>query len=530
MKKAASVFSLTVLLMSLCLPRSTWAKTPTVKITISGGGLTSAVEITDPQALALSNVWFGEFLDDSRTPESEPPKGLLPYEVSFFVKLAENDVRKMYVVYYYPSPREQGFVYLPGKGAVWGLNVGTILRKGRDGKWNYASPAWEALIKPALIRAEAALTSTSSPPSGGQKNPAPSASEESEVSVDGWTKPQPGWLYVLDPRSELARPGSRIWLLDPESANVMGSVRAGYDPDFVISPDGSQLYIASGERDSAELAVVDTASGKVLHIPFPDRILYKPWYDGLPPYSRMDVSSDGRALRILVHHIFSPEKIGYQLLTFDTENQDFLLARVHLGNCGYGEFVPSSAASQFDFLCPATNKLRFVQLDSEYRETSNTFVKFPWTRTCGVAQSFLSSDGNKLAIVRTDGAIYEMDLATQEFSPTPVSGDCHGWLVFPLPWPRSPDNAKVYLGYGPLAPSGMATSAELRVFDTTTWRQLGRIQTSVPFWSTAISKDGKLIYALAPEQHRILVIDTATLQERRTIDVGRTPSLALVAP
>ena len=123
-----------------------------------------------------------------------------------------------------------------------------------------------------------------------------------------------------------------------------------------------------------------------------------------------------------------------------------------------------------------------------------------------------------------------MDLATQEFSPTQVSGDCHSLLVFPLQWPRSPDNTKVYFGYGPLAPNGMATSAELRVFDTTTWRQLGRIQTSVPFWSMAISKDGKLIYALAPEQHRILVIDTATLQERRTIDVGRTPSLVLVAP
>jgi hypothetical protein len=114
----------------------------------------AAIEITDPHVLALSNVWFGQFLDASRTPESEPTKGPSPYEVSFFVKLAENNVRKMYVAYYYPnSPEKQGLIYLPGEGAVWRLNASTILREGRDGKWNYASPAWESSIKPVLIRA-----------------------------------------------------------------------------------------------------------------------------------------------------------------------------------------------------------------------------------------------------------------------------------------------------------------------------------------------------------------------------------------
>lgn len=74
----------------------------------------------------------------------------------------------------------------------------------------------------------------------------------------------------------------------------------------------------------------------------------------------------------------------------------------------------------------------------------------------------------------------------------------------------------------------MAT--ELRVFDTTTWKQIGRIQTSVSFWSAAVSHDGKYVYAVAPAQHRVLVIDTITLQEKRAIDVGNVPSLALVAP
>jgi hypothetical protein len=188
---------------------------------------------------------------------------------------------------------------------------------------------------------------------------------------------------VLDPRSKSEHPGSRIWLFDPESARVMGSVRAGYDPDFALSPDGSHLYVASGERDSAELAVIDTASGKTLHVPFLDRVLYKPWYQGLPPYSRMEVTSDGREVRILVHHVSSPEKVG-----------------------------------------------------------------------C---------------------AIYQVEVATQESRSTPTSDDCR---AFPPERLRSPDNAKVYLGYG-LEQTDLW--AGLRALDTATGHILGGVQTSAPF-------------------------------------------------
>jgi YVTN family beta-propeller protein len=144
----------------------------------------------------------------------------------------------------------------------------------------------------------------------------------------------------------------------------------------------------------------------------------------------------------------------------------------------------------------------------------------------------VTSDGRDVRILvhhvsspeKVGCTIYQVELATQEFSSTPASGDCR---AFPSERLRSPHNAKVYIGYGP-GQTDMWT--RLRVLDTATGHVLGGVQTSVPFWSAALSKDGKLIYALAPEQHRVLVIDTATLQELRTIDVGRTPSLALVAP
>lgn len=147
-----------VVLMLAASSGPAWAKSPTAKITISGGTLTSIVDVTDPRILAISNVWYGQFIDASQGELKEPPAGLLrAYEVSFYIKISNNDVRRRYVLYYSPSPSAgQGFIYLPGKGETWySLNVSAILRNGQDGKWNYASPAWEDLIKPVISRADA---------------------------------------------------------------------------------------------------------------------------------------------------------------------------------------------------------------------------------------------------------------------------------------------------------------------------------------------------------------------------------------
>jgi DNA-binding beta-propeller fold protein YncE len=76
----------------------------------------------------------------------------------------------------------------------------------------------------------------------------------------------------------------------------------------------------------------------------------------------------------------------------------------------------------------------------------------------------------------------------------------------------------------------MSSASEFRVFDVTTWVESVRAKTSVPFWSTVASQDGKYIYATAPEQHGILALDAESLREKQVIVVGTTPSLAIVAP
>jgi hypothetical protein len=154
MKKSHFAALIIASLAFLATPRSAPAKAPTFKIIVSGPDLPSPLEITDDQILNLSNVWSGQFLDNSHG-HPEKPAERLPYELSFYVKLSEDDLRLMYVAYYYPEPStKQGQIYLPSRREPWYyLNTGTIIRDGQDGRWNYASPAWEALIKPVIARA-----------------------------------------------------------------------------------------------------------------------------------------------------------------------------------------------------------------------------------------------------------------------------------------------------------------------------------------------------------------------------------------
>src|SRR5271169_44121 len=157
MKRIPTALVATLLILA-AISRSAWAKSPTAKITISGGTLTSVIEVTDPRILGISNVWYGQFLDGSQGVVKEPPAGLRRYEVWFYIKFSDNDVRRRYVLYYSPNPSAgKGYIYLPGKGETWySLNVSALLRDGQDGKRNYASPAWEDLIEPIIAGAEAA--------------------------------------------------------------------------------------------------------------------------------------------------------------------------------------------------------------------------------------------------------------------------------------------------------------------------------------------------------------------------------------
>jgi hypothetical protein len=370
-------------------------------------------------------------------------------------------------------------------------------------------------------------------------------SAPSNIEIETWNRPKPGWLYVLDPKADAGGPGGRVWLIDPETETVMGSIRTGDSPDFALSPDGSRLYVASVmDTDSSELAVIDTAQGVVLKSRM---VVGRAVADGLPPFSTMAVSGDGLALRILIDDPKSSGADSLLLATFDTQAGEFLQGIVHLGNCGPGRFISYPTADHFDFLCPRTNRVRMIRVDADSRELQNVDVTLPWERRNGVAEAIEVPGSQEIAIVRGDGAVVKMDPGSQGFADTPAHPGLPNRIP-PAAWPTSPDGSRVYLGYNgdydrrsdnrfyldygrpPNVRPNSAIAYEFRVIDTRTWQKIGTIKTKMPFWSAATGNEGKILYAMAPQKHSILVIDTVKMRQSRILKVGGTPTLALVAP
>jgi len=375
-----------------------------------------------------------------------------------------------------------------------------------------------------------------------QSAPQNNLAEQPAIQVENWSQPQPGWLYVLDPKPGDA--AGRIWLIDPQTGKVMGGIRTSASPDFALSPDGSRLYVASSTgNDSNQLAVIDTAQGIILKS---GAVVGRAAYDELPPFSTMAVSGDGLALRMLIDAPKSEDKDAFLLATFDTRAGEFLPGIVHLGNCGPGRFISYPAADHFDFLCPRTNRVRLIRVDADSREVQNHDVQLPWERRIGVAEAFESPNSTDMAIIRGDGAVVGMSLATQQFVETPVHPGLPNRIP-PAAWPTSPDGSRVYLGYNrdydkadnrfyldygrpPNSRPPSALAGEVRVYDTNTWAKVGTVRTKMLFWNAVVSTDGKWLYATVPQKHGILVIDTAKRHQSGWLKVGGAPALLLVAP
>jgi hypothetical protein len=146
-------------LLILSVPTPLLAKEKTVKVTITGAGLKTPIEISDPEIVANFTVWtrtvdHGLIIDWSQGPVRETPKTLRRYQVSFYAGAPPNE-RIVYVVYYVFNPGAgPGYVYLPGKSDEWyGLNVHSIFR-GEEGKWFPAWNAWERVARPLIEKAE----------------------------------------------------------------------------------------------------------------------------------------------------------------------------------------------------------------------------------------------------------------------------------------------------------------------------------------------------------------------------------------
>lgn len=150
------VFTLLVLLAGVPL---VYAKGPVDLILISGGGLEHSIEIADTASLKAFDPWVGQFADWQQKPLLNAPCSRRALEVLFYMKwpgrissLDRGDLKMIYATRYCSAGRV-GYVYLPGRNEPYfGENNGTIIRGDADGKWHVATPAWDSLLRDAVIK------------------------------------------------------------------------------------------------------------------------------------------------------------------------------------------------------------------------------------------------------------------------------------------------------------------------------------------------------------------------------------------
>jgi hypothetical protein len=158
-----------------------WAKGRVLRIEISGGTLTSPLQITDPQRLEEFTFWDGPGNNGMRLENAESgpiidwktgivaqhPADLQRYEVSFYWMgcptrnpgyCGDGVPVLAYVVFYeYDASSKRGFVYLPGEGeprGLVGIDESTIYRgPGVAGHWFPATTSWADFVGPLIAKA-----------------------------------------------------------------------------------------------------------------------------------------------------------------------------------------------------------------------------------------------------------------------------------------------------------------------------------------------------------------------------------------
>jgi YVTN family beta-propeller protein len=377
-------------------------------------------------------------------------------------------------------------------------------------------------------------------------------------------------LYILD--SNHNKEESQVLVIDVEDGRVIKTFKAGSTPDIALSPDGKRLYIAStwwttDRRGGGTLDVFDTASDALLkRIDNPDRGL-----STLPEYpSTMVISKNGRWLYIYkVHQTLGGDE--HYVATFDTHNGRFLSEVQKTPFCGgYGILQPLLADRQLAVVCRESSDVRFLDLarngsarsrttafgsDATGAPTQKVSILSKRVPEHGhrVGPAFLSSDGVTLTIIMGDGRFLRVDNGSRTIlEKDRVDGEARessggankpeqatsrdwladSWIRYQAP-ALSTDGSKLYVGIGRLVhlQQGVQLFDRIAVFDSKTLRRVGIIKTSQLFYSMVLSKDGRHLYAVSPEQASVMVIDAATQQEVRTIyGMGRTPIRAIVAP
>jgi DNA-binding beta-propeller fold protein YncE len=341
-------------------------------------------------------------------------------------------------------------------------------------------------------------------------------------SVERWVQPQSGWLYVLDYNG--MSDTSQILLVNPAQGATVGVMPAGYAPDMALSPDGKRLYIASGAPGS--ISVLNTESGTIeTQFPAVDRLVQLG-----ASFQGMTVSPNNRWLFIMETKGAPPAPVTYELAVYDTLHDNAPVGKTPLAGCGVGRLA-WIGENKLLVHCYDANSISVLTLDGAGHVTAVTPPLMLPGRTGRAVNVSVLSDGESAVVFKGTAAVSGLNIVTQQALPKTAEPKTEERWTSAEDWPRSADGRKIYIGTGPIASRNTRAADEIEVFDTMVWQYTETIKTSVPFFSLALSKDGRYLYGISSSKRKILIINTLLSAEVGIIELpAREPTLAIVAP
>ena len=346
-------------------------------------------------------------------------------------------------------------------------------------------------------------------------------------------------LYVVD--TARYKQHSQVLAVNATSGTVIRRFPAGHQPDAILSPDGTRLYVTSSEWvDTSSswahtLHTYDTKSGALLtSVETPDRLLVT-----LDRYgSRLTMSPSGRFIYILNNHQRPHDE--FYLAFFDTTRNALLKGRVELFGCGDAVVVPSISDYKLHVLCGHAATVRQIALRQSGEEVDDTRVMIRHREPYRPGLVLSDPVTDTLTLVGQDWTQIRVDMRSRKVSPEPATAPAPGPTAFGARsdrWLRTERAVRsgpaVFIATGSkvVLKSGSYSLDQIEKLNAVSLKSEGVLKLTTPIYSMVRSADGRSIYGVSPDTATIIAIDTGTLKEIRRLRIpAESPIFAIVSP
>ena len=299
--------------------------------------------------------------------------------------------------------------------------------------------------------------------------------------------------------------GSRISILDPVTHQETFSLQTGVDVEAVPSRDGTRLYVAAIDVTASDpigkdyLTAIDVRTkGELWRTPLKNRAKYI-FGDG-PASVRL--SPDGRWLYVFSYPWLELSQYGmdtnvpYWIEIIDTASGRPLPETIALPKgCNAGSMFPAPRGEQMAVVCTGTSNVSFVNLRTRQVERQLAVPDAPayYGQPGRIMAAEASPDSGRVYVMTDNYRLAVVDIAQQALVAWVDLGRQPYQAVRTMA--MTPDGSRLFVGFRPNDSEPAIT--EVRVVDTTTLREVGRLSTGKGFTSPALAvgPDGQSVYS-----------------------------------